>query len=138
MIILLHFLWLSAREFYTKIFLTESSDKSIQVSDEKFAKVNKITYGGSESLCLVSFSDLNATKQQNFRPVHIESFCRRQHKCDVKIGLCFRKDKKHFGNRRKCYLPALAPFSLMFLKASLFRDVKGRDCVVKSLELQWI
>ena len=46
----------------------------------------------------------------------------------------FRNDKsrKHFRKRRKCWLPAFSPFSIVFSKAFFFWVVKSRDCVVNS------
>ena len=55
------------------------------------------------------------TKQQNFRPVQIGG-----------------NDTKHFGKRRKCWLPAFSPFPTMFSKGFLYRFLKSHDCVVKS------
>ena len=49
-----------------------------------------------------------------------------------KFKFVFKKNRKHCGKRRKCWLPAFSPFSTMFSKALFFRGVKSRDCVVKS------
>ena len=49
-------------------------------------------------------------KRQYFRPVQIESICRRQN-----IKICFEKGGK-CGKRRKCWLPAFSPFPTMFSK----------------------
>ena len=35
----------------------------------------------------------------------IESICRRQNKCTLKIEILFWMDRKHCGKRRKCWLP---------------------------------
>ena len=35
------------------------------------------------------------TKWQNFRPVQFERLCRQQNKCDLRIKLCFGKERKH-------------------------------------------
>ena len=43
--------------------------------------------------------------------------------------------RKHFGKRRKCWLPAFSPFSTMFLKDFLYRIVKSHDSAVKSQTL---
>ena len=53
-------------------------------------------------------------KQQNFWLFKIQSTCRWLNKCDSKF--CFRKGRKHFGKRRKCWLPAFFPFLKMFSK----------------------
>ena len=45
-------------------------------------------------------------RRQNFRLVQIESICRRQHKCNWKIEICFGKGSKRCGKRRKCWLPS--------------------------------
>ena len=39
--------------------------------------------------------------------------------------------EKHCAKRRKCWLPAFSPFPTVFSKASFFRVVKSRDCVIK-------
>ena len=65
------------------------------------------------------------TKRQNFRFVQIESFCRRQNKCDLKIEICFWNDKnilekgenagyQHFLLFPKCFqkLPSLESFKV--------------------------
>ena len=57
------------------------------------------------------------TKQQNFRLAQIESICRLQTKCDSKIEIEVKKDGKHSGKMRKCWLPAFSPFPTMFSKA---------------------
>ena len=49
-----------------------------------------------------------------------------------KLKFCFEKGRKHHGKRRKCWLPAFSPFSMMFSKDSFIRVVKSWDCVVKS------
>ena len=45
--------------------------------------------------------------------------------------MCFRKGWKHYGKRRKCWLPAFSPFPLMFSKGFSYRVVKSQDCLVK-------
>ena len=69
--------------------------------------------------------------RQNFSPVQAESACRQQNKCESKIDTCSWKGTKHFGKRRKCWLPAFSPFPKMFSNASFFRVIKSWDCVVK-------
>ena len=49
----------------------------------------------------------------------------------TKIRNCFGKGRKHFGERKNCWLPAFSPFPKMFSKAFFFRVVKSWDCVVK-------
>ena len=46
-----------------------------------------------------------------------------KNKCDSKFKFCFQKCRKHFGKRRKCWLPAFSPIQKMFSK-DLF--LKGR------------
>ena len=70
------------------------------------------------------------TKQQNFKLVNIESICRQYDKCDQKIEICVWKGRKHWGKRRKCWLPAFSPFPTVFSKAFFSRGVKSRDCKV--------
>ena len=69
--------------------------------------------------------------------VQIQSTCRRQHKCDWNIEICFwtdrgKKEKEKNDKRRKCWLPAFSPFQKMFSKAFFFkvkilRDLKNMD-----------
>ena len=49
-----------------------------------------------------------------------------------KIENCFRKGRKHCGQKRKCWLPAFSLFTTSFSKGSHIRVVISRDCVVKS------
>ena len=37
------------------------------------------------------------------------------------------KGKKHYGKRRKCWLPAFSPFPTMFSKAFFLSVIKTRD-----------
>ena len=66
-------------------------------------------------------------------------FCRnskhlqRTNKCDLKIEICYGKDRKHFRKRRKCWLPAFSSFPTMFSEGYYLRVVKSRDCVVKEI-----
>ena len=46
---------------------------------------------------------INSTKRQNFRLVQIESICRLQNIYNPNIKMCFEKDRKHCGKRRKCW-----------------------------------
>ena len=57
--------------------------------------------------------------------------CRRQNKSDSKNEIYGGKSRKHCGKRRKCWLAAFSPFSIMFSKACFSRGVKSQDCVVK-------
>ena len=43
-----------------------------------------------------------------------------------------RKGRKHSKKSRKCWKPALSPFSTTFSKRFGFRVIKSRDCVAKS------
>ena len=45
---------------------------------------------------------------------------------------CFGKGRKHYGKRRKCWLPAFSPFPIMFSKGFSYWVIKSRDCVIKS------
>ena len=42
-----------------------------------------------KNFLLKSFCEINSTKRQNSRLVQIETFCRRQNRCDLKIEICF-------------------------------------------------
>ena len=46
--------------------------------------------------------------------------------------MCFDNGRKHYGKRRKCWLPAFSPFPTMFSKGFFFKVVRSWDCVVKS------
>ena len=64
----------------------------------------------------------------------IESICRLQNKCNLKVDFFFFFGwgvRKHCVKRRKCWPPAFSPFRTIFLKGVFFRVVKSRDCVVK-------
>ena len=52
------------------------------------------------------------------------TFCRRQNIYESKIKICFCKDRKHYGKRRKCWLPAFSPFPVTFSKGFFVRVVK--------------
>ena len=49
---------------------------------------------------------------------------------DSYVEICI--SRKHFGKRRKCWLPAFSPFPKVFSKASCLKVIESRDCVVKS------
>ena len=49
------------------------------------------------------------------------------------LKFVFGRVDLHRWKRRKWWLPAFSPFSTMFSKAFLYRVVKSRDCVAKSL-----
>ena len=72
-----------------------------------------------------------STKRQIYRPAQIESICRRQIKLGSKVEIFIRKGKKHYGKRRKCWLPAFSSFPTVFSKGFLPRVLKSRDCVAK-------
>ena len=61
---------------------------------------------------------------QSFRPIQIESICRRQFKCGSNHRVCLLWGRQHSGKRRKCCLPAFSPFPTMFLNAFLVMVVK--------------
>ena len=44
----------------------------------------------------------------------------------------FAKGRKHYGKRRKCWLPGVSPFPTKVSKSFFLRVTKSRDCVVKS------
>ena len=70
-------------------------------------------------------------KTQNFRLVQIQSICRQQNVCGLKIEKCLGDGKKHFVKRKKCWLPAFSPFHTMFSKGFFLKFVKSWDCAVK-------
>ena len=49
----------------------------------------------------------------------------------ITISLC-DKSRKHFGKKRKYWLPAFSSFPTVFSKTFFFRVVKSLDCVVES------
>ena len=61
--------------------------------------------------------------------LQIQSICRRKNKWDSKVEIWFEKNRKHFGERRKCCLPAFSPFPTLFSKGIFLRVVKSRDSV---------
>ena len=78
----------------------------------------------SKSWCITLY--LSGT---NFRLVSIQSLCRIQHKCCLKIEICFWVNRKHHGKRRKSsdWLPAFSPTPNMFSHGFFLRD-----CLVMS------
>ena len=74
-----------------------------------------------------------STKRQIYRPAQIESICRQQIKLGRKVEIFIRKGKKHYGKRRKCWLPVFSSFPTVFSKGFLPRVLKSRDCVAKIL-----
>ena len=66
----------------------------------------------------ITKTNFNSTKWQNFTLVHIQSICRRQNICDSKIKIYIGKNRKHWGKRRKCWLPA---FSCDVFKSFIFQ-----------------
>ena len=65
--------------------------------------------------------------------VQSEGICRQQNKCGSKFEICLGKGRKHNGKREKFLLPAFSLFYAMFSKASFFRVIESRDCVVNCL-----
>ena len=55
---------------------------------------------------------LHFTNRPNFGLVPIGCICRQQNRCDSKIEICVRKNKKNCGKRWKCSLPAFSPLIL--------------------------
>ena len=53
-------------------------------------------------------------------------------KITVTEKICLCKSRKHYGKRRKCWLPAFSPFPTMFSVGFFLRVIKSWDCVVKS------
>ena len=51
-----------------------------------------------------------------------------------KLKFLLGKNEKHFGERRKCWLPAfvLSSFSFFFSKGSSLKVIETQDCVAKS------
>ena len=74
---------------------------------------------------------INELLTQNFGLTQIESICRRQNKCDSTTEICFGRDRKLCGKRRKCWLPTLSPFPTMLSKGYFLGVVKSRDCMAK-------
>ena len=49
-----------------------------------------------------------------------------------KLKFDFGKGRKHYGKRRKCWLPAFSPFPTMFSKGFFSKVVKSQGCVLES------
>ena len=69
------------------------------------------------------------TRRHNLRHVQIESICRRKNEGAKLTIFCHRRVSKHYGKRRKCWLPAFSPFPIMFSKGCMYRVNKSRDCL---------
>ena len=69
------------------------------------------------------------TKRQKFRLVQIENFCRQQNKCDLKIVL--RRTENFAGKGENSGYQHFLLYQQCFQKASCFKVVKSRDCMVK-------
>ena len=67
------------------------------------------------------------TKQQNFRPVQIESICRRHFKWELKIEICFGKGRK-LVEKVKMLVSSIFFFSHKIFKSFLYRVVMSRLC----------
>ena len=52
----------------------------------------------------------------------VKAFCRQQKRVPYD-KICPELVRKHFGKRRKCWLPAFSPFPKMFSKAFLYRVI---------------
>ena len=70
----------------------------------------------------------------NSRLVKFESICSPQHKCDSNFEIYFDKDRKHYGNSRKCwdFLPCfqMASYSRSLNIWIVWERVKTQGCVV--------
>ena len=84
------------------------------------------------AICYISIIHETLYQTTKFKPVLIESICRRQIKCESKNEICFGKGRKHCGKRRKSWLPAFSPFPTLLSKGFFLRVVRSRDCVVKT------
>ena len=56
---------------------------------------------------------------------------------DSKIEIIIWKGKKHVGKRRKCWLPAFSPFSLMFSKEFFFKVIKSQELTPNQTTKFW-
>ena len=85
--------------------------------------------GGGEGVCQEPFAGtklmktdkthgFNSLPKNNLRLVQNESICRRQIKCKWNTEIWFEKGRKHYGKRRKCWLPEFSPYSICFQKPS--------------------
>ena len=67
----------------------------------------------------------------------MESIYSQQNKCERKNLLWeVWKYGKHYGKRRKCWLPAFSHFPTMFSKGFFLKVIKSWDCVGKSRHLK--
>ena len=57
-------------------------------------------------------------------------------KSDLNSEICFGKDRKCCGKRRKCWLPVFSPLPTILSKGFFFMIVKSPDCVDKSSAAQ--
>ena len=111
------------KEHRQKIEMLEENEKEILKKNHSNQKVVFQLFTFSSSVT----NRRLFTKQQNFKPVQIQSSCIRQNDSDSKIEICVGKNRKHCGKRRKFWLPAFSPFPTMFSKAFLSRGVKNLD-----------
>ena len=70
-------------------------------------------------------------KQQNFRQVQVEIFCRKQVIEKLKFVFGRVENIVGKGERRKCWLSPFSPFPTMFSKSLFLRVAKSGDCVLK-------
>ena len=85
--------------------------------------------------CIFFFTNnsLNSVPNVNFfGQDQIQSSCRQRFQCFLNYNFCLRSGRKHYGKRRKCWLPAFSPFSTMF-SSLLLQGLENLDCVVKDL-----
>ena len=82
---------------------------------------------------LYFFIGMYRSTEHDFDWPKTESICSRQSRCDSKIEICFDKDRKHCGNRRKCWYPAFSSFRTMFSKAFFPRTLKTMGCLENQL-----
>ena len=76
------------------------------------------------------YSHCNSLPNDKILALNKFKTCRRQNNSNSKVEICIGKSRKHFGKKRKCWLPAFSPFPTMFSKAFFSRGVKSWDCVV--------
>ena len=58
----------------------------------------------------------------------LKAFADNKNKCGSKIEICFWKNRKHCGKRRKCWLQAFSPFPTMFSSSFFFNAIKSGLC----------
>ena len=66
------------------------------------------------------------------RLIQNEGICRQQNKYDAKTN-AVDMDRKHCGEKKKCWLPLFFPFPATFYKSIHLKVVESRDCVVVGL-----